>query len=107
MPAQTAPPCFIFEADLIELLHHSADQLRVAVETSFPNCVDLETATDLINATLIDSVVSGERNASALRLAVLSRLQSLFPRLRSTRLWQRPRPHIEAQSGGRAALTRR
>jgi hypothetical protein len=78
MPAQTAPPCFIFEADLIELLHHSADQLRVAVETSFPNCVDLEIATDLINATLIDSVVSGERNA-ALRLAVLSRLQLAFP----------------------------
>jgi hypothetical protein len=79
MPAQTAPPSFIFEADLIELLHHSADQLRMAVETSFPNCVDLEIATDLINATLIDSVVSGERNASALRLAALSRLQLAFP----------------------------
>jgi hypothetical protein len=79
MPIQTAPRCFIFEADLIELLHHSADQLRMAVEKSFPNCVDLEIATDLINATLIDSVVSGERKASALRLAALRRLQLAFP----------------------------
>jgi ABC-type tungstate transport system substrate-binding protein len=79
MCAQTASQCFIFDADLIELLHQSGEELCAAVASSFLNSADLEIAAALITSALIDSAVMGERNASAWRLAALKKLQLAFP----------------------------
>lgn len=79
MCAQTMPPCFTFNADLIELLEQSADDLRDAIAPSFPNLPDLEVATKLMTNSLVESAATGERNVVLLRRAALAALQRAFP----------------------------
>ena len=79
MCAQTAPACFIFDADLIELLHQSAEDLRAAVAPSFRDLADLDVASCLMANTLIDRAVTGERDATVLKGAALTALQRAFP----------------------------
>ena len=71
--------CFLFDADLIETLDQSAEELCMALERSFPNSSDLDAAKSLIVKTLVNSAVGGEREASALKAGTLATLQRTYP----------------------------
>lgn len=81
MCPQRAAICFLFDADLIETLYQSAEELCMAVERSFPNVADLDAATSLIVRTLVNTAVDGEREASALKTEALATLQRTYPSL--------------------------
>jgi hypothetical protein len=71
--------CFLFDADLIEVLHQSAEELCAAVQLSFPRSSDLETAAAIIVRTMVDSAVAGERDANTLKARALATLQENYP----------------------------
>ena len=73
--------CFIFDAELIELLHQSADELCVAIERSFANRSDLEDAKFTIVKAVVDCALEGERDASNLKSSVMATLQDIYPAL--------------------------
>ena len=75
------PTCFVFDPELIDTLYQSAEELRAALELSFPDASDFEAATSLIVSTLVDSAVAGARESSALKAAALATLQEAYPRI--------------------------
>ena len=81
MRAHHESSCFIFDADLIELLHQSADELCVAIEGSFANRSDLEIAKSTIVKAVVDCALEGERDGSNLRTRALESLQQIYPSL--------------------------